>query len=344
MTLQDEAPAGMPPARRGGITRRGMLIGSAAGMAAVAAGGLGAIRATAPAQAADTSVELHITDGRLKLIDGTFVYILSYGTSPTTASFPGQVINTVAGDVVNMAITNHLGEDHTFFIDGVVDSGPIKQGETAKFSFTAPAPGTYLYFDRLNAPAFRLVGLHGALISMPPGTTNQSYPGGPTFVEQLVWMLVEIDPRWNDAIRTDTPVPATFVPRYFTTNGVSGIEAVDDPSVSPTGRLNEPRLIRIVNAGFGTHAIHIHGNHLTVLAVNGQVLDSQPQKDVIPMHPLDRKDCFLPFEVPRDAYPPAVLTDVPRNDYVVHDHIQMGATAGGGLYPQGMLMHWDLLS
>ena len=344
MSVQDEAPAGTAPGRRGGITRRGMLIGSAAGMAAVAAGGLGAIRATAPAQAADTTVSLHITDGRLKLIDGTFVYILGYGTSATTVSFPGQVINVVQGDTVNVSVTNHLGVDHAFFIDGVVDSGPIAPGATANFSFTAPSAGTYLYFDNLNAPVNRIVGLHGALISMPPGTTNQSYPGGPTFVEQLVWMLVEIDPRWNDAVRTDTPVPPDFVPRYFTTNGRSGAEAINDPTISPTGHIGEPRLIRIVNAGIGTHGIHIHGNHLTVLAVNGQVLDSQPDKDVIPMRPLDRRDCYLPFERPRDAYPPAVLTDVPRNDYVVHDHIQMGATAAGGLYPQGCLMHWDLLS
>src|SRR5262249_60570201 len=97
MTLQDEAPAGTPPARRGGITRRGMLIGSAAGMAAVAAGGLGAIRATAPAQAADTSGGLHITDGGVKLIGGTFGFILSYGTSATPPSFPGPVIKHRGG-------------------------------------------------------------------------------------------------------------------------------------------------------------------------------------------------------------------------------------------------------
>jgi hypothetical protein len=64
-------------------------------------------------------------------------------------------------------LTNALDLPHAFVIPGMVDTGPIPPGDTVSVTFAAGAPGSYLYFDDLNAPVNRVMGLHGAFIVMP---------------------------------------------------------------------------------------------------------------------------------------------------------------------------------
>jgi hypothetical protein len=82
---------------------------------------------------------------------------------------PGPHVFATEGDVIKVRVTNALDEPHAFFIRGVpgANSGPIAPGQTASFAFRAPPAGTYLYFDNLNGPVNRVMGLHGAFISMP---------------------------------------------------------------------------------------------------------------------------------------------------------------------------------
>src|SRR5512143_812953 len=80
---------------------------------------------------------------------------------------PGPNIFCTEGDLIKVVLTNNLDEDHSFFIKGVVDSGPIAPGATKTIRFKAPRGGTYMYLDNLNAPVNRVMGLHGAFISMP---------------------------------------------------------------------------------------------------------------------------------------------------------------------------------
>ena len=80
---------------------------------------------------------------------------------------PGPNIFCTEGDLIKIVLTNNLDEDHSFFIKGAVNSGPIAPGQTKTIRFKAPRGGTYLYYDNLNAPVNRVMGLHGAFISMP---------------------------------------------------------------------------------------------------------------------------------------------------------------------------------
>lgn len=86
------------------------------------------------------------------------------------ADCPGPIIFTTEGEEINVSVTNALDENHAFFIKGAVNSGPIAPGETKTFSFIAPRAGTYLYYDNLNEPVNRVMGLHGALVVMPKAT------------------------------------------------------------------------------------------------------------------------------------------------------------------------------
>ena len=54
-----------------------------------------------------------------------------------------------------------------------MNSGPIQPGATKTIEFVASRAGTYLYYDNLNQPVNRMMGLHGALIVMP----NQARAG-----------------------------------------------------------------------------------------------------------------------------------------------------------------------
>lgn len=83
------------------------------------------------------------------------------------AEIPGPHIFTTAGSTVKISITNALDEPHAFYIRGVVNSGPIQPGATKSIEFVASKAGTYLYYDNLNQPVNRMMGLHGALIVMP---------------------------------------------------------------------------------------------------------------------------------------------------------------------------------
>lgn len=94
-------------------------------------------------------------------------YFWLYKEANFPAEIPGPHIFTTVGDKVKVSITNALDEPHAFYIRGVVDSGPIPPGESQTIEFTPTTAGTYLYYDNLNAPVNRMMGLHGALIVMP---------------------------------------------------------------------------------------------------------------------------------------------------------------------------------
>ncbi|MBI2871697.1 MAG: multicopper oxidase domain-containing protein [Chloroflexi bacterium] len=80
---------------------------------------------------------------------------------------PGPVIMVTKGDTVDISVTNDLDEPHAFYIPGMVDSGPILPTQTWTASFIANKSGAHLYYDNLNEPVNRMMGLHGALIVRP---------------------------------------------------------------------------------------------------------------------------------------------------------------------------------
>lgn len=105
------------------------------------------------------------------------------------AEVPGPQIFTTEGSTINVTITNALDEPHAFYIRGLVDSGPIAPGETKTLQFVASRAGTYLYYDNLNTPVNRMMGLHGAFIVMPktavPGHRFTPYSVPTPAVQQL---------------------------------------------------------------------------------------------------------------------------------------------------------------
>jgi hypothetical protein len=146
-------------------------------------------------------LNFRITDARKQMVTHNAVnnatcyfWIYADATGQIAPDCPGPQIIALEGDKVRITLTNQLDENHAFAISKggqdpaawgtspsssfVFQTGPIGPGETRTFEFTVPGGGTYLYYDNLNEPVNRVMGLHGAFIVMPKSvlTDVQSSP------------------------------------------------------------------------------------------------------------------------------------------------------------------------
>ena len=134
------------------------------------------------------TIELRIDDKRLMTVDGRFFNFLAFrrvdvGSQDFTV--PGPVLRIVEGQQVTIKVRNDRPEDHGFHITGVPSATIpcIATGETRCVTFTAPAPGTYIYYDGSHAGSggllYRVLGLHGALV-VHPADGGLTAAGSPT--------------------------------------------------------------------------------------------------------------------------------------------------------------------
>ncbi|MDZ4230334.1 MAG: multicopper oxidase domain-containing protein [Dehalococcoidales bacterium] len=301
---------------------------------------------------------------------------------------PGPTIMATKGDTIHIKITNDLPEPHAFSIPGLgLNSVPdvIPSGECREYDITATQCGAFLYYDNLNEPVNRMMGLHGAVIILPteaerapghnltpydnptpnvqalfdsfgtdvfpglaweegdatPWALNNAFPEHGTVdmpnatpFRHYLWLLHQASPRLfaevGDYYDTNGAVyPAqefmdkflrgdfvlnnnqnahssgieavSYKPQYFTVNGQSGFFAHDSAYVTPMGRVGEPVVIYILNAGLWLHSMHLHANHFYVTDVNQAVQENPIWVDVFNVHPMDRVDYVVPFMRPPDV-------------------------------------------
>ena len=338
--------------------RRRVFLGlTSAGIASTLTGVSGLILWSPRAHSATVSKTFYITDGFIRQPDGVNVYFRGFSNSTSSPDVPGESIIVQEGDTLRITVVNTLATSHRFVIDGLADSGTIGGGQTRTFEFSADTAGSFLYYDSINAPYNRVTGLHGALAVMPADSSEELYAGSPTFVQQYFWVFNDVDPAWNNAVRSGQIPNGNFVPRYFTINGLSGrppgasgamdpaIDSMADPRTRIDGHLGDRTLIRCLNPGMAQHSIHTHGNHMEWLSKNGSVRAEIWEKDVVP---LDGNggivDVVFPYEPPPDAWPPVTNNILQQAEsdgrhfaYPMHLHDEMTQTAGGGLYMFGAL-------
>jgi hypothetical protein len=366
------------------MTRRDFIKYSSCGLVAIAVGTADfPMLFNSRAFAAGQSVDLTMEGALVEMIDQTQVFHWLYSSPVTGPSFPGPVMYAVTGDEITINLTNNLTEPHAFqIVSTEIKSGPIPPGGNSTITFTAPPAGTYLYLDPMNAPVNRVLGLHGLLVVLPySGNTPYSTPTTP--VQKLfndlgksdffpgeawvpdhsrIWLFSSIDPRFNERAQRGEAInpmqfTAMFLPRYFTINGKSGAFAAHADDVRPRGRIGQPHLIRMVNAGMAAHSPHLHANHFYVLSHNNKVGDNVILVDSFTVAPLDRIDMLIPFirppDIPGDVRIPlrdlipnelALVLITPQSPltWPMHCHMEMSQTAAGGNYPQGLVTHFEI--
>jgi hypothetical protein len=80
-----------------------------------------------------------------------------------------------------------------------------------------------------------------------------------------------------------------------------------------------------------------------VLCSNGERAKYKMTKDTLMMPGGSTKDAILPMHAPPDIWPPIEEWGPELTlSYPMHCHAEMSQTAGGGLYPNGMLAHWEM--
>ncbi len=356
--------------------RRFIQLGSI-GLAASMLGGY--IYAPASISASNVTVRrnplsLTVREVFAEMIDLTRVPMWAFDDGQLGPRVPGPVLIAVEGDIICLKVKNLTEREHAFSVPGIVQSDIIQPGKTLGMEFRAPSAGVYLYLDPLNTPVNRVMGLHGPLLVIPrSGATpytkpskrvqalfndlgaSARFPGEPWKPERTwVWVFNSIDPiknEWVSSLPPDRRLDASeflsgYLPRFFTINGKTGYFAAHDPEIMPTGKVGQPGLLRVLNAGVAVHSAHIHGNHVFLLAENGITLDNVLCVDTWSMPPGSAKDILLPFsrppDIPPKAWPPKAES-FPFH-YPIHCHTQMSQTAAGGNYPQGLSVHWMLLS
>ena len=353
------------------------------------------VQALAQTTTSSAVYRLSITEALFEMVDGKQVYMWAFEDLDSVRNpsqlphVPGPVLEATAGVPLTIEITNNLPQEHAFAIPGLFAGPPIPPGATTKLSIpiSADKAGTYMYLDPLNDPANRVLGLHGAL-TVQPATGNTPYSNPTTSVQSLfnslgttaqfpgepwkrertrIWLFHQVDPAVNQMAQSGVDpkqiaaflvTPGQFKPRYFTINGDSGAFAAHNHTIVPSGRIGQPHLIRILNAGLVSHSPHIHGNHVYVLSVNNVVQGNVFLIDTWTTKPMDRVDWLLPFirppDIPGDPAKPLrdllptelamVLGGVAQSPlrYPMHCHTEMSQTAAGGNYPQGLVTDWDL--
>lgn len=168
-------------------------------------------------------------------------------------------------------------------------------GNVIVYTFTAPTAGTYFYHCHQEADIHVTMGMYGALIVYNPGEAGASTgPGssgslfGYDYGKDYVLLLSDTDIRQhaseqNGQQRGRVYNPVDYKPQYWFINGLSfpntihaGLPAFNyanwiaahpgyDALIQGSVGSGEKVLLRMINMGFETHPMHMHGFHAKVL-------------------------------------------------------------------------------
>ena len=247
--------------------------GAGQALAAPAAGVLPPSTACTGMGSGTVTCNLWAKTGTLTLPGSVTVPVWGYADSAGgSVQVPGPVLEAVTGDTVTVNLTNNLGPGRSTSLafEGqamMPDTTGVGDGLMKSYTFSATAPGTFLYEAGPLANAQHQVpmGLYGALIVRPAGLPGQAYTKPETtFNDEALVVLSEIDPALNNS-----PDPATFdlrnyKPKYWLING----KAYPQTAAIDTAAGNEV-LLRYVNAGQQPHTMTLLGSYQKVLGKAG---------------------------------------------------------------------------
>lgn len=224
-------------------------------------------------------------------------------------SVPGPEIRVKVGDIVNINLKNELEEPvsihwHGYPVPNNMDGIPgvtqdaIAPGKSFTYKFKASVPGTYWYHSHQDSVNQLDKGLYGAFIVENP---NDNYDRDYTLMLDE-WMssgISDDNANGSESIQKKTGNMSNMdrskmgnmngmdhsqmnmtgmgsmeghdMSMYdlYTINGKSG-DAVDKLVVKEGERVR----IRLINAGYLTHTMHLHGHEFKVVASDGQPVNS----------------------------------------------------------------------
>lgn len=227
---------------------------------------------------------LIVTEGQQVTINLT-----NYGVPDTLAVDDGAGGVTNVDNPVSIVVTGHH-VTATGGTPGLVTNG-AKYGEMVSYSFTAGAPGTYIYHSMggPNPGLHQEMGLLGALIVRPASGIGTAYgPGtGTDYDQEYLYLLSEADPEVHFQMERGHYGHFANNDRYATIYFVNGrvypdlVQGDFNPlfphqpyqSLARSHPLDKV-LVRTVNAGLDSHPFHFHGENHRFIGRDGGILSS----------------------------------------------------------------------
>ncbi|MFO7594354.1 MAG: Ig-like domain-containing protein [Pseudomonadota bacterium] len=229
----------------------------------------------------------------LTMPDSTVITMWGYGldTGGTCApTIPGPELTVPPGDnTLTVNLRNELSEPVSMIISGqqaamtpvFFTDGQGRQrvrsfthetspGGTAVYSWNNLKPGTFLYSSGTHPAVQVQMGLYGSLTH--DAAAGEAYAGIPYDTEVML-IYSEIDPALHAAVAGGTygtstyPSTVNYAPQYFLVNGAP-YEAGITPPV-PGGAVGDRTLIRFLNAGLEDHSMVLQGQHMNLVAEDG---------------------------------------------------------------------------
>ncbi len=266
----------MMPAR---FSRKIHLVALVVILAALAAGG--AVNAGAAPKTGETAsvalaplaatvtIDLCAKTGSVTMPDSTVIAIWGFaedtggGCAAAAVGLPGPVLDVNVGDDVTINLENYnVPENVSLVFPGqplFPDLVGVGAGSSTSYTFTASAPGTFLYESGVNAHIQVPMGLYGALIVRPGA--NQAYGASTPFDVEATLVLSELDPALNNSPSISDLV--NYAPKYWLINGEAYPDTVTPPVTAAAG---QKVLLRYLNAGLLNPSMSLLGMHQQVIA------------------------------------------------------------------------------
>ena len=295
--------------------RLGLVVAVAAGLALTApthadalspTGRVGMVCTPGTVAGSTHTFNLVAEPGYIDTPDGNSVYMWGYADAATNNGHfqsPGPVLCVAEGQTVVVNLSNTLPEASSIVFPGqdaaVTPSGgsaglltreAAASSGTVSYSFTAGAPGTYLYESGSDPAKQVQMGLYGAVVVRPTLGNNFAYDSSASQFDpanEYLLLLADVDPDLHHAVETNATYDLNALrSRYFTINGRSFPDTIQDNGsallpnqpygslvrIRPDTSTSQASLIRIINAGLLNHPFHPHGNHTSLIAQDGRLI------------------------------------------------------------------------
>lgn len=253
-----------------------------------------------------TTFNLTAREGHISTGDGNQVYMWGYANGDGPMQYPGVTMIVRQGDRVTVNLSNQLHLPVSIVFPGqknVEASGGTEglltreagPGETVSYTFIAARAGTFIYHSGTRPELQTEMGLTGAMIVRPYGydaSAPRAHPHSDSAYDyETLFLLTEIDSRIHDLVETQgesalahTDYLSDYFPNYWFINGRNGPDTMLPagypmlpaqpynclPRMHPGDRL----LLRVIGAGRDLHPFHPHGNHVRIIARDGNLLGS----------------------------------------------------------------------
>ncbi|MGA9173696.1 MAG: multicopper oxidase family protein [Thermoactinomyces sp.] len=235
---------------------------------------------------------------------------------------PGKTIEVTQGDHVKVHLINKMTEPVTIHwhgypvpneMDGVANmtQAPIGPNQSFTYDFIAKVPGTYLYHSHYNSSNQMDRGLYGALIVLPKKETVKYDHDYVLILDEWMSSQTKMDMDHSDMnmggmdhsdmkmdqsdmnmgknsgmnmnqsnMNMDHDEMMKMMYDIYSVNGKTG-SAVQPLKVKKGERIR----LRLINAGYQTHLLHLQGQKFKVIAEDGNEI----------ANPADIKDQLIPI-------------------------------------------------